>query len=330
MDAGGRNADNLRSNIDLVARSFHSYADELATAQNGMERARGIARNGGLELQGDTILDPGVGPVLPAVLTDVTTPEQVQAYNTRVTAYNDHQAKLTAYAEADSQAKWARSGIDLAKDTLSNVLDDLKNKPLIVAADFANDGIVGALAEEHVSILKAQSEALKGESATAIERYLKTPGGTAESKALNLASWEKYLEADKFDRSALRIGAKFEAKLPIVGLALTAVDIGYDIHTGKPAGKAIISGLGGALAAAGAGAAIGSLVPIPVLGTVVGAAVGLAAGMIMSGALDAAYDRLSAGTQAAIEGGFNAIGHGVGEAGDEVGDTAKKVWNSIF
>ena len=151
-----------------------------------------------------------------------------------------------------------------------------------------------------------------------------------KSKALNLASWEKYLEADKVDRSAIRIGAKVEARLPIIGLAVTAVDIGYDIHTGKPAGKAIISGLGGALAAAGAGAAIGSLVPVPVVGTVVGAAAGLVVGMVTSGALDAAYDHLPAGTRDAIEGGFDAIGHGVADAGDAVGDGAKKVWNSIF
>jgi hypothetical protein len=110
---------------------------------------------------------------------------------------------------------------------------------------------VGALAQKHVSILKAQSEALKAESATAIERYLKTPGGSPEAKALNLASYQKYLQADKWERSALRAGSKIEARLPVTGLAVTAVDIGYDIKTDKPAGKAVISGLGGALAAAG-------------------------------------------------------------------------------
>ena len=66
------------------------------------------------------------------------------------------------------------------------------------------------------------------------------------------------------------------------------------------------------------------------IGTMVGGPVGAGVGMLTSGALDAAYYRLPAGTQAAIEGGFDAIGHGVGEAGDAVGDTAKKVWNSIF
>jgi uncharacterized protein YukE len=330
MDAGGRRANDLRGDVDQVSGAFHSYADDLTTAQSGMERARGIARDGGLELQGDTILDPGAGPAVPAAPSGTATPEQVQAYNTQVTAYNEHQVRLTAYAQANSQAQWARSGIDFAKDALSNVIGDLKSKPLIVAADFANDGIVGALAEKHVSILKAQAAVLKEESETAVARYLKTRGGTAESKALNLASWEKYLEGDQWERSAMRASSKVEARLPIIGLAVTAVDIGYDIKTGKPAGKAIISGVGGALAAAGAGAAIGSMVPIPVAGTVVGALAGLAFGMATSGALDAAYDRLPAGTRDAIEGGFDAIGHGVADAGGAVGHEAKKVWDSIF
>jgi hypothetical protein len=337
MDAGGRRASQLRGDVDRAAGAFRAYADDLTTAQSGMDRARSIARAGGLELQGDVILDPGAGPAVPVAPSGMATDEQVQSYNSQVTAYNAHQAKLAAYGQAQSQATWARGIADFAKDTVSNVLGDVTSKPLIVAADFANDGIIGALAEKHVSILKAQSQVLKAESETAIARYLKTTGGTAESKALNLAAWEKYLEADKWERSALRAGSKIEARLPIIGLAVTAVDIGYDIKTGKPAGKAIISGLGGALAAAGAGAAIGSLVPVPVVGTVVGAAAGLVVGMVASGALDAAYDRLPQGTRDAIEGGFDAVGHGIadaggaiGDAGEAIGDGAKKVWDSIF
>jgi hypothetical protein len=330
MDAGGRRAADLHVDTERTAQAFNSYADDLTTAQAGMERARGIARDGGLQLAGDTILDPGPGPAMPTALTSAVTAEQLQIYTAQVAAYNDHQVKVSAYAQAQAQATWARSVFDFAKDSLSNVVGDVTGKPVIVGADFANDGIIGALAQKHVSILRAQSEALKKESETALERYLKTPGGTAESKALNLASYEKYLESDDWERRALRVSTKVEARLPIVGLALTAADIGYDIHTGKPAGKAVISGVGSALAAAGAGAAIGSLVPVPVVGTVVGAAGGLVVGLVASGMLDAAYDRLPAGTKAAIEDGFDAIGHGVADAGEAVGDTAKKVWDSIF
>ena len=199
----------------------------------------------------------------------------------------------------------------------------------LLEAGIANEAIIGGLAAKHVSILKLQSKALRQESDELAARYLTAAGGAAEAKALNLASYEKYLEADKWERRALRIGTKVEARIPVVGLALTAVDIGYDIHTGKPVGKAVISGVGSALASAAAGAAIGTMIGGP-LGTVVGAGVGIGVGMLTSGALDAAYDRLPAGTQKAIEDGFDAIGEGVGDAGEAVGDTAKKVWNSIF
>ncbi|MCY1144067.1 hypothetical protein OWR29_39240 [Actinoplanes sp. Pm04-4] len=66
------------------------------------------------------------------------------------------------------------------------------------------------------------------------------------------------------------------------------------------------------------------------VGTVAGAVGGLVFGMATSGALDAAYDSLPQGTRDAIEDGFTAVGPGLEDAGDAVGDSAKKVWNSIF
>ena len=263
MDKGGRNANDLTTHAQTGARAFNSYADDLTTAQAAMDRARGIARDGGLVLDGDTIRDPGAGPAQPPTPANTATADQVQTYNTQVTAYDDHQAKLSTYAQAETQANYGRNIIDTAKATLSNALDDLMAKPAIVAADFATDGVVGALAKLHVGILEEQAEALKQESETAIERYLKTPGGTAEAKALNLASYEKYMESDSWARRALSLDNKVEARLPVVGLAITAVDIGYDIHTGKPVAKAIISGAVGFWAATEMGAAIGTAIPVP-------------------------------------------------------------------
>ena len=329
LDAGGRKADDLRADAERAAQAFDSYADDLTTAQAGMARARSIAVDGGLALAGDTVLDPGAGPARPATPPAAAPAEQVQAYHRQVTAYNEHQAKLTTYAQAQAQATWAREISDFARDTVANAVDDLRKKPVIFAAGLANEAVIGGLSASHVSILKKQSDALKAEAETAVQRYLRTPGGTPESKALNLASWNKYLEADDWERRALRSGSKVEARIPVVGLALTAVDIGYDIHTGKPVGKAVISGVGGALASAAAGAAVGTVIGGPV-GTVVGAGAGIVIGMATSGALDAAYDRLPEGTREAIEDGFTAIGDGAADAGDAVGDTAKKVWNSIF
>jgi hypothetical protein len=329
MDGAGRDANNLRADADRAAQAFNAYADDLTTAQAGMERARDIARQGGLQLAGDVILDPGAGPLQPAPLEAGVTADRVEAYNAQMTAYNDHLAKIGAYAQADGQQKWARGIIDFAENTFKNAASDLTGKYPIQIADFVNDGVIGGGAALHTSILKKQAEALTQGSEVAVERYLKAPGGSAEAKALNLESYEKYLEADKVERQAERIGRNVEGKIPVVGLALTAVDVGYDIHDGKPVGKAIISGMGGAWAAAEAGAVAGTFIGGPV-GTVAGAVIGIGVGLLASGALDAAYDELPQGARDAIEGGFNAVGHGIPNAGEAVGDTAKKVWDSIF
>lgn len=257
-------------------------------------------------------------------------------FDTQVAEYSAHMTKVNTYAQAEAQANWAHGVRAFGRDTLNNALDDLRKKPVLVAAGFVNEGVIGGFAAQHVSKLRKASEALKTESEAAIKDYLKERGGTPKSKALNDLSWKKFLEADEFERKAARAGSKIGARIPIAGLVITAADIGYDIHTGKPVGKAVISGAGGALAAAGTGALIGTAIGGPV-GTVVGAGAGIIVGMATSGALDAAYDRLPEGTQKAIEDGFHTIGNGVGnaaeavgDAGEAVADNARKVWNSIF
>ncbi|BEL07454.1 hypothetical protein Q0Z83_056450 [Actinoplanes sichuanensis] len=296
MDSGGRQADGLRTDVERVARSLDTYADDLTTAQIGMERARGIARDGGLALAGDTILDPGVGPPRPATPSSGATADQIQMYDTQVTAYNAHMTKVNTYAQAEAQANWAHEVRAFGRDTLNNALEDLRKKPVLVAAGFVNEGVIGGFAAQHVSKLKKAGEALKAESDAAIKGYMRERGGTPKAKALNDLSWKKFLEADEFERKAARAGSKIGARIPIAGLVITAADIGYDIHTGKPVGKAVVSGVGGALAAAGTGALIGTAIGGPV-GTVVGAGAGIIVGMATSGALDAAYDRLPEGTQ---------------------------------
>jgi hypothetical protein len=328
MDIDGRRADELRADAEHVARAMNIYADDLTTAQLGMERARAIARDGGLTLAGDTVLDPGAGPPRPVAAAAVTA-EQVQIYDAQVTAYNAHVAKVNTYAQAEAQAGWAHEIRAFGRDSLNNALDDLRKKPVLVGAGVINEGVIGGMAAAHVSKLRKAGESLKAESDAAIKDYMKERGGTPKSKALNDLSWKKFLEADEFERKAARAGSKIGARIPIAGMVITAVDIGYDIHTGKPVGKAIISGVGGALAAAGTGALVGTAIGGPV-GTVVGAGVGIVFGMATSGALDAAYDRLPEGTQQAIEAGFQMIGDGVGNTAEAIGDNAKKVWNSIF
>lgn len=297
MDAAGRKSDSLRADVETAAQGFHRYADDLTTAQAGMERARSIARDGGLQLAGTTILEP------------VPTPDAA-----------DYAAKANAFILAKQEADRANAVMDSAKAIAKNVLDDIRSKPLLVAGDFVN-GIVGTSLDAHTSVLRKHSTALLDDAKRLTEHYLKTAGGTPQSKALVDASYKRFLDADSISRRASSLTRRVETKLPVIGAGLTVAGIGYDIHHGKPAGKAIISGVGGAGAAILAGAAIGA--PAGPVGILAGAAVGTVAGLVASGALDWGYDQLPEGAKKAIE-------DGVSEVGNAIGDGAKKVWDSLF
>jgi YD repeat-containing protein len=188
-----------------------------------------------------------------------------------------------------------------------------------------NEAVLGGLLETHVSILRKQSEFLMDESKLAAARYLEEGRADARAMALNAESYQKYLEADAWERRAGSTASRFGSKIPIIGAALTAASIGYDIHEGKPAGKAIVSGVGGALAAAGTGALIGTAIGGPV-GTLVGAGAGLIVGVAVSGGLDWGYDQLPKDVTDSIEGGLDRVGNTIGDAGGAI----KDAWNSIF
>jgi RHS repeat-associated protein len=114
-------------------------------------------------------------------------------------------------------------------------------------------GVIGGLAELHVDILKRHADVLFEEARVAGERYLKSGEVPAEARRYNNESWAKYLEGDRQLRETNSFARRIGSKLRVVGAGLTVAGIGVDIQQGKPAGKAIVSGVGGALAAAGTG-----------------------------------------------------------------------------
>lgn len=331
MSTGGKKGDELVADADLAGRSLEMFADDLQTAQVGMARAREIAGTAGLQINGDEILEPVPAPTAPQALsTDGSaSPETVTAYNNAVTAQQAHALKAQAYNQAAEEANRSRGIVDAAKEIGKNTWDDITGKAPLQAADFVNGAVVGGLAAKHTSILKQQASRLMDESKSAAQRYLRSPGGSAEARFQNARAYEKFLEADEVKRRAGSIGRRIGSKLPIIGLGITAAGIGYDVSQGKPAGKAIVSGVGGALAAAGTGAVIGTAIGGPI-GTAVGAGVGLVAGVITSGVIDWGYDQLPQGVKDGIESGVKAVGNAVGDAGKAVGSGVKKVWDSIF
>jgi hypothetical protein len=268
----------------------------------------------------------------------------LQAYEQSVAAYDGHQAKVATYVTAQQEADRARQDWEAVRIIGRNVWDDLVGKALLNVGDFAN-GAVGGFAARHTGIMKAQAKAFLDEKKLAEERYLKARGGSTEAMRYNREAYQRYLDADKYTRQAGSVARRVSSKIPIIGLGITAAGIGYDIHQGKPAGKAVISGVVGAGAAIGVGALIGSMASGAAAGALggppgilIGAVAGVGASLIASGAADWAYDELlSDGVKATIEEGFTTVGDAVGDAGEAVGnageavgDSAKKVWNAIF
>ncbi len=323
MTSGGGKADELSTSATDAAQSFDTYAADLQTAQVGMGRAREIAHTGGLRVTADEIMEPGPAPTAPAALpTDgSTTPQMVQAYNDAGTEQNNHAQKVAAYTAASEEANRARGIGDNARNVGRTIWNELSEKKWLNAADFTN-GAVGGLAARHASVLRAEHARLMSEARTSIQRYLASGGG-AEARFQNSRAYAKFLEADDALRRAGSVGRLIGSKIPVIGLAISSAGIGYDISQGKPPGKAIISGVGGAAA----GIAVGALASGPVGWVALGA---VGAGVVVGVGLDYAYDALPQGVKNGIENGVEAVGSAIGDAGKEIGSGAKKVWNSVF
>jgi uncharacterized protein YukE len=237
MTAGGHGVDTIADAAAHLGRSFDQYADDLYTAQAGMRRARDIAVEGGLQVTDSDILDPGPAPVtLQADTTDGS------ASPDTVAAEQDYQRKVTAFSQAKEEADHANGVLDGAKKTAEDYWKDLSGKRYIHAAEFTN-GFASDLIALHKSILKKESARLLDEAKVAEARYLSSPGGSAESKLNEELRLAKTMGAADLEAEAASIGRRLGSKIPIIGWGITAAGIGYDIHEGKPPGKAIFSGL---------------------------------------------------------------------------------------
>ncbi|MGH3623059.1 MAG: hypothetical protein ACRDQ5_14895 [Sciscionella sp.] len=106
MRTGGKGGDELANDAGRLGQHFDRYADSLHTAKAGMQRAKDIARHGGLAVNGDIIEDPGPAPTIPQSLpTDGSaTPRQVQEHNQALQAGQDHQTRVAAFNQAQGEA----------------------------------------------------------------------------------------------------------------------------------------------------------------------------------------------------------------------------------
>jgi hypothetical protein len=127
------------------------------------------------------------------------------------------------------------------------------------------------------------------------------------------------------EAEAASVGRRLGSKIPIIGGGPSRLPVSATTSTrASPPGKAIVSGVAGTAGAIMVASAVGGPVGVAAgAGVVAGIAVGLGA--------DWAYDHLVPdGVKRKIDEGVTAVGHGIADAGKAVGNTAKKVWDSIF
>lgn len=322
MATNATTAGELRAGIERTAGNLTEYANQLAIAQQHMAGAREIAARGGLAVDGFVIRDPGPAPGTP----DATaTPAMLAAHTDAVAA---HQRQVDAYLLADGEARKGDAAMRFGTDVAENMRDDITRKWFFATGDMAN-GVYGGFLRKHIDVIAKHATTTMEQAKKLEAHYLKAQGGSAHSKSLIKMISEQTVAAKAAESRAASLTVRFAKKVPVIGYAITAAGVGYDIQHGKPAVKAVASGaasIGGSIAGAAlTGAAIGtSLGPV---GTVVGVAAGaVVGGLLASGITDAAYDRLPEGVKNAFDDGQAAVGRAV----SEVGDDAEKLWNKIF
>jgi hypothetical protein len=127
-------------------------------------------------------------------------------------------------------------------------------------------------------------------------------------------------------RNKALLPTKLVGKLPVVGHAITLAGVGYDIETGKPAGRTVV--VAGASTGASllvAGALAGAPFALPAIAAVgAGVAVGLGAKW--------AYEQLPGGVQEKVDAGTKFVwDHAMHATGaDRAIDVGKKAWHKLF
>jgi hypothetical protein len=197
----------------------------------------------------------------------------------------------------------------------ANVVNDAWDKRSFNAADLTS-GVVGGYYGLHRNVLARQAQFKEAEARRLRASYLEAPGGSAFARGLTQSEFAAANQAAELRARVARMGGVrgniIAGKLPVVGLAITLLGVGSDVRNGKPAGKAIVSGLGGF----GAGIAFGMMVSGPVGWVALG---GVAASAVAGVGADVVYDSLPEGVRDAVEAGVNATVDG-----------AEALWDALF
>ncbi|HEX3778744.1 MAG TPA: hypothetical protein VHX38_03700 [Pseudonocardiaceae bacterium] len=214
------------------------------------------------------------------------------------------------------------------KKAAKGVWDDLTGKKYLHASDFTN-GIAGHVIDLQKDALKAKAASLEEQAAKFEDNYLNSPGGSDQAKLNEELRFNNMMEASDVEGDVADL-AKIGSKIPVLGLAISAVGVGWDIAHGKPAGQAIFSGAAGTAAAFGADALTTAAIGASGFEAATGAGallvaagpvgVGIIAGVGVGLAADYAWNHwVPTNVKNDINNGLTDVGHGIAHAADAVG-----------
>ncbi len=279
-----------------MCRELNRHADELSTAKKRLADARDHAVQAGLQIHGDEILEPGPEPISPAPLPSdkPATPEQEKAHAAGTQAQSAFAQKVRAYQECSQTVDDARKKENSSLGVLNRFLSGLAEKSPFNVADVMT-GLAGAVSARTSSFRAAATEIASSGKLESAGRLMHSPnlGLQHQTRAaaihathsVNMAESNRQATAtktaqyvdklsprtkavlqaglngkinpaqvgNKFLRGATKVGSK----LPVIGLGIAGLGVGYDVGVaGKDPTTSIASNVGGWATGAGASALV--------------------------------------------------------------------------
>ncbi|GAB1516839.1 hypothetical protein [Actinophytocola sp. KF-1] len=283
MTTGGKKADEVADDAKTGFKWAERAAADLESHKRRMDAVRADAQKAGLTVVADGIVEPGAAPAKPQA---GATQQQVQDYNTAAAA---HGRQVAAYNKAKADIDKIRNDMSAKEMTVRNFLDDLIGKAPFNAAALANDSYIGYVMGKRAQKYLGRQQSLMNMA----EKYARshpTNGSTYRGHGGDLQRDIRVKQGLAHQvRNAGGKAIRAGRVVPVVGAAISAGVLWWDLEHGKPPTKAITSAVVSTAAGMGGGAIIGGAVG-GTFGNVPGAIAGGVGGMVVGLGAGALYD----------------------------------------
>lgn len=324
MGRGAKQADRVQQLGAEVARAFEDFAGTLQRCQHAMADIRREASDAGLTVAGFVIQDPGPGPADPGAPPELSSQQQVDAWNARVEAWNAHQDKVRAYNRLGRRVEEVWQDLQAGYDDVSAKDRSLDGPGWAFTLSDVSGGLAGAALDLHSSILRADATYFSDLAQQNLDRLNRMERVVDPARHYDDLAHYQNLAATADDEldAASRFARLGKAGPAAFGGLLAVGGIAYDHYAGGEGwDQAAASNLGGFGASVATGALVGTAIGGPV-GTVVGTVVGAGVGVFTSGMIDGLWendwdisDGLGAGVDALAD-----TGEAIGDVGGAIVD----------